>query len=108
MIYFVNKLEFNYNKYQSNGTVQEENYKAKFLFTMNEFVSFGTDNELIVFVFNIFYRKILMESVCHNLNLLKFETKRLPHKNNGLRCVLLFAMCGGGTDIWYNKCGDIV
>ena len=54
MIYFVNKLEFNYNKYQYNGITREENYKAKFLFPINYFVSFVTYNELIIFVLNIF------------------------------------------------------
>ena len=83
MIYFVNKLEFNYIKYQYNGTIREGNYKANFLFPINDFVSFVTDNELILFALNIFYRKMLMESVCHNLNLLKFETKLLIHINNG-------------------------
>ena len=53
-IYFVNKLEFKYNKYQYNGTIREENYKAKFLFFVNYFMSFVTDNELILFVLNIF------------------------------------------------------
>ena len=49
-----------------------------------------------------------MESVCHNLNLLKVDTKLLLHINNGLRCVPMFAKCGGGTDSWDYKCWDIV
>ena len=41
MVDFVNKIEFSDNKYQTNGTVRDEKYKGKFLFTMKYFVSFG-------------------------------------------------------------------
>ena len=54
MIYFVNELEFNYNIYQYTGTIRIKNYKAKFLFPINYFMSFVTDNKLILFVLNIF------------------------------------------------------
>ena len=42
MAHFVNKLEFNYQKYQSNGSVRDDNYNSKLLFTMKDFVSLGT------------------------------------------------------------------
>ena len=108
MIYFVNKLKFNYNKYQYNGTIIEESYKAKFLFPIHYLLSFLTDNKLIIFVLNRFLSENSYESVCHNFNLLKFETKILLHVNNGLSCVLMFAICVGGTDSWDYKFGDIV
>ena len=41
MVYYVDKLDFNYQKYQTNGTVKYEVYKEKFLFTMKEFMLFG-------------------------------------------------------------------
>ena len=42
MVNFVNKLEFNVHKYESNETIRDDNYKGWFLFTMKDFVSFGT------------------------------------------------------------------
>ena len=43
MIEFVNKLELNYHRYQTNITVRGENYKGKFIFSMMGFVSFEID-----------------------------------------------------------------
>ena len=37
MVGFVNKLELNGQKYQTNGNVGDENYKLKFLFPMKDF-----------------------------------------------------------------------
>ena len=45
MIYFVDILWFNYQKYQLNETVGDKNYKGKFLFTMIKFVSFVTGRQ---------------------------------------------------------------
>ena len=42
MIYFSDISELNDHKYKKNGTVRDENYKGNFLFTMKEFLSFGT------------------------------------------------------------------
>ena len=39
---FVNKLYLSDQKYHTNGNIEDENYKGKFLFTMKDFVSFGT------------------------------------------------------------------
>ena len=50
MIEFVNKLDFNYRKYQTNGTSREESYKDKFLFPMKEFVSFGKDSQSMLYM----------------------------------------------------------
>ena len=41
MISFVNILDFNHQKYQTNGTVGDENYKGKLLFPMGDLVAFG-------------------------------------------------------------------
>ena len=38
MVDFVNKLELNDKKYQTNGNVRDENYNGKFLFPMKELV----------------------------------------------------------------------
>ena len=43
MVDFFNKLELIDQKYQTNGTIIGESYKGKLLFTMKDFVSFGTD-----------------------------------------------------------------
>ena len=50
MVDFVNKLEFNDQKYQTNATVRHENYKGKSLFTMKKFVSFVTDCQSMYFM----------------------------------------------------------
>ena len=39
---FFNILDLNHHKYQMNGTVRDEIYTGKLLFSMKEFVSFGT------------------------------------------------------------------
>ena len=53
---FVNKIEFNDQIYQTNGTVGGDNYKRKFLFTMKYFVSFETDCKSIFFMSTIFLK----------------------------------------------------
>ena len=45
MVSFVNKLKFNDNTYQTNGTLRDEGYQRKFLFTMTDLVSFGADRQ---------------------------------------------------------------
>ena len=45
MVYFVNRREFNYQKYQTNRTVIDENYKGNLLFSMKDFVLFVTDSQ---------------------------------------------------------------
>ena len=49
MVDFVNKLELNYQKYKTNGTVRDESYKGKFSFPMKDFVSFGTYRHSMIF-----------------------------------------------------------
>ena len=43
MVDFMNKPELSDQKDQTNDDLRDENYKGKYLFTMKEFVSFGTD-----------------------------------------------------------------
>ena len=50
MIDFANKLELSDKKYQNNVNVRDENYKGKFLFSMKDFVSFGTDFQGMYFM----------------------------------------------------------
>ena len=50
MVDFMNKLEFIHQKYQTNVNGRDENYNGKFLFPMKEFVSFGTDHQLMYFM----------------------------------------------------------
>ena len=47
MVDSVNKLQFDDQKYQTNGTVRDESYKGNLLFPMKDFVSFKTDRQLI-------------------------------------------------------------
>ena len=42
MVDFMNKLELS-DKNQNDGNIRNENYNGRLLFTMKEFVSFGTD-----------------------------------------------------------------
>ena len=48
MVDFVNKLELSDQKYQTNINIRDENYKGKVLFTINEFLSFGTDRQPMI------------------------------------------------------------
>ena len=41
--WFFNKLELNYQKYKTNGTVRDKSYKGGLLFSMKYFVPFVTD-----------------------------------------------------------------
>ena len=45
MINSVNKLYLKNNKCQTNGTVGDDNYNIRLLFTIRYFVSFGTDHQ---------------------------------------------------------------
>ena len=56
MIYFDNILELHAHKYKSNGNLREGNYKENFLFSVNDFVSFGTYNQSMLFMSNIFLK----------------------------------------------------
>ena len=49
MIGFVNLWELNYHKYQTNGTVRDENYNGKFVFPMKDFMSFGKYSQSMFF-----------------------------------------------------------
>ena len=42
MVRFVNKLKLSDRKYQANITVKDENYRGKLLFTVRDFMPFGT------------------------------------------------------------------
>ena len=57
MVYFVNKIELSGQKYNTNGNVRDENYNGKFLFTMKDFVSFGTDCQSIYFMSTRFLKE---------------------------------------------------
>ena len=54
MMNFVNKLELDDHKYQTDGNVGDENYKGKFLFPMKYFVSFVTDFQSMYLMSTIF------------------------------------------------------
>ena len=45
MIYFVNILEFNNQKYQTHGTVRDGSYNGKLSFPVNDFVPFVIDQQ---------------------------------------------------------------
>ena len=47
MVDFFHKLEFGDQKYQTNVTVRDKMYQAKFLFHMKDFVSFLTYTQLM-------------------------------------------------------------
>ena len=49
MINFVDKLELSDQKYKTNGNIRYGSYKRNLLFTMNYFVTFGTDLQSIYF-----------------------------------------------------------
>ena len=44
MMNFVNKIELSDQKYQTNRNVRGGNYKRTLLFTIKDFVLFGTDH----------------------------------------------------------------
>ena len=45
MVDILNQLKLSVQKYQTNENVRDKNYKGKFLFTMKNFGSFGTDRQ---------------------------------------------------------------
>ena len=45
MIYFVNILDFNNQKYQTHGTVRDGSYNGKLSFPVNDFVPFVIDQQ---------------------------------------------------------------
>ena len=53
MVHFVNKIEFNDQKCQINGTVIDNNYKGEFLFAMKEFVTFITYRQSMFYMSSI-------------------------------------------------------
>ena len=53
MVDFVNKLDTSYQKYQTNENVRYENYKGNLSYPMKDFVSFGTDFQLMYFMSTI-------------------------------------------------------
>ena len=50
MFDFVNEIELSDKKYQNNWTVRDDNYKGKFLFFKNQFLSFLTDRQSMYFM----------------------------------------------------------
>ena len=49
----MNTIELTNQKYQTNGTLKDENYKGKLLFFMKKFVSFGTYRQSMYFMSTI-------------------------------------------------------
>ena len=60
MLGFVNKIEFIYHEFQTNGTVRDESYNVKLLFPMKDFLSFVTDLQSMFFVSTI----LLKYNIC--------------------------------------------
>ena len=59
----VNEIELIDQKHQTNGNIRDENYKGKFLFTIKDFVSFGTDHQSMHFMSTAFL-KYKINRVC--------------------------------------------
>ena len=59
MVDFVNKLELIDQKYQTNVNLRYKNYKGNILFTMEEFVSFGTDCQSTYLMSTRFSKEIM-------------------------------------------------
>ena len=77
MVGFVNKLELSDQKYQTNGNLRDENYKGKFLFSMKDFVSLGTDSQSMYLMSTIFLKYNINE-VC----VIKFQLSYICNTNN--------------------------
>ena len=56
MVYFVNKIELGYQKYQTNGIVIDEDYKIGLLFPMRDSFLFVTDRRSMYFMSTIFLK----------------------------------------------------
>ena len=50
MVDFMNKLNLNDQKYQTDGNVRDKNYNRRLLFTMKYLVSFGKDHQSMYFM----------------------------------------------------------
>ena len=55
----MNKLELIDQKYQTNVNLRYKNYKGNILFTMEEFVSFGTDCQSTYLMSTRFSKEIM-------------------------------------------------
>ena len=67
---------------------------------MKEFVSFGTDFQLMYFMSTKFLKLILKEYVFHNFNLLTFATKIILYIRIWLSCVMKDIICSIKIKIW--------
>ena len=52
MVDFMNKLDINDEKHQSNGNVRDNNYKSRLLFPIKYFVLFRTNSQSIYLMSN--------------------------------------------------------
>ena len=82
MIYFVNILESNNQKYKTNGTVRDDNYKGNFLFAVSDFISFVKDSKSM-FLMSAIFLKDNIDGACvpqFKLYYIRYKTNPL-HKN---------------------------
>ena len=87
MVDFVNRLEFSDKKYKTDGTVRDENYNKKLLFTMKYFVLFGTDFQSMFVVSTIFSKDNIygVHSPQFKLNYI-FNIKKSSHRKLVIFC----------------------
>ena len=98
MIHFVNKLEFNDQKYQSNGSVRDDNYRIKLLFTIEEFVSFVTDRQSMFYMWTIFLRDKF-----YGVRVPQYQLVYIHDKNHPLNKNLTDLCCDVNYVRWGNQ-----
>ena len=81
MVNFVNKLDLSDQKHQTNGNKRDEDYKKRLLYSMDYFVSFGTDHQSIYFMSTRFLRYKINVDRVPNFQLVYIrDTSHTSHK----------------------------
>ena len=81
MVDFVNKLELSDQKYHTNDDLRYKYYKGKYLFTMRDFVKFGTYLQSMFYTTNRFSKENIDSVYFRHFNWITFAKRNTLHKN---------------------------
>ena len=83
-----------------NGTVRDDNYMVKILFSMNGLVSFGTDRQLMYFMSTRFLKYNINGVSVPQFQLDYIYNKTNPSYKNWFSFVVKYIICGGKIKSW--------
>ena len=93
----MNKLELSYQKYHTSGNLRDGSYKGKFLFSMKEFVSFGTDSQSIYFMSIRF-----LKDKINGFRVPQFHLAYI-HDTTHISCKHLIKLCHRRDYMWWGN-----